>query len=74
MNSDILRETQRIEVSYELIDKKNSKILTTGTFSKISTYSANFSLYSNSVIREKSIIDLAKSAAEELRNRPLIFF
>ncbi|MBU6184614.1 MAG: hypothetical protein KGO98_05060 [Rickettsiales bacterium] len=73
-NSDILRETQNIKVTYQLIDKKDLKVLTYGTFSKMSSYSTNFSLYSNSVIRQDSMSDLAENAAEEVRNRLLMFF
>ena len=73
-NSDILREIQNIKVEYQLIDKKNLKVLTYGTFSKMSSYSTNFSLYSNSVIRQESISDLAENAAEEVRNRLLMYF
>jgi hypothetical protein len=73
-NSDILRETQNINVTYQLIDKKDLKVLTYGTFSKMSSYSTNFSLYSNSVIRQDSMSDLAENAAEEVRNRLLMFF
>ena len=73
-NSDILRETQNITVTYQLIDKKDLKVLTQGNFSKMSSYSTNFSLYSNSVIRQDSMVDLAENAAEEVRNRLLMFF
>jgi len=73
-NSDILRETQNITVVYQLIDKKDLTVLTQGSFSKMSSYSTNFSLYSNSVIRHDSTVNLAENAAEEVRNRLLMFF
>jgi hypothetical protein len=73
-NSDIFRGTQNINVTYQLIDKKDLKVLTYGTFSKMNSYSTNFSLYSNSVIRQDSMSDLAENAAEEVRNRLLMFF
>lgn len=73
-NSDILRATQNISVTYQLIDKQNLTVLTCGNFSKMSSYSTNFLLYSNSVIRQEAMCDLAKNAAEEVYNRLLMFF
>ena len=73
-NSDILRETQNIAVSYQLLDKKSLKTLTYGNFKKMSSYSINFSLYSNSILRQESAIILTENAAEEVRNRLLTFF
>lgn len=73
-NSDILRETQNIAVTYQLVDKASLKVLTSGNFNKMSSYSANFSLYSNSILRQESAIILAENAAEEIRNRLIMFF
>ncbi len=73
-NADILREVQNIKVTYQLIDKEFSKILTEGSFTKMSSYNVNSLLYSNTVLREEAISDLAENAAEEVRNRLLMFF
>jgi hypothetical protein len=73
-NSDILRETQNINVNYQLLDKQTLKIVTSGNFHKMNSYSVNFSLYSNTVLGQDSTILLAESAAEEVRNRLIMFF
>lgn len=73
-NSDILRETQNITVSYQLVDKQSLKVLTQGSFTKMSSYSVNFSLYSNAILRQESAVILAENAAEEIRNRLIMFF
>ncbi len=68
-NSDILRKIDIVSVDYKLVDKTSLKIIIDGNFRKINSYSDNFSLYSNATIKEDSVNLLAKSAAEELRNR-----
>lgn len=73
-NSDILRETQNIAVNYQLIDKNSLKIVTSGNFTKMNSYSVNFSLYSNTALRQDSTNLLAENAAEEVRNRLMLFF
>ena len=73
-NSDIFREVQNITVTYQLIDKQSLKILTKGSFVKMNSYSVNFLLYANTVLRQETTSDLAENAAEEVRNRLLMFF
>lgn len=73
-NADILRETQNISVSYQLIDKNSLQIVTSGNFTKMNSYSVNFSLYSNTALRQDSTNLLAENAAEEVRNRLMLFF
>lgn len=73
-NSDILRETQNISVNYQLIDKQTLKVVSGGNFIKMNSYSVNFTLYSNTVLRQESIAILAENAAEEVRNRLMMFF
>jgi hypothetical protein len=73
-NSDIFREVQNIKVTYQLIDKQSLKIINTGSFVKMDSYSVNSSLYSNAVLRQDAMSVLAENAAEEIRNRLVMFF
>jgi hypothetical protein len=73
-NSDILREVQNIAVTYQLLDKQSLKILTKGSFTKMDSYNVNSLLYSNTVLRQETISGLAEDAAEEVRNRLVMFF
>ena len=73
-NSDIFREVQNITVTYQLLDKRSLKLLTKGSFVKMGSYSVNSSLYANTVLRQESISGLAENAAEEIRNRLMMFF
>ena len=73
-NSDIFREVQNITVTYQLLDKQSLKLLTKGSFVKMGSYSVNSSLYANTVLRQESISGLAENAAEEIRNRLMMFF
>ena len=50
------------------------KLLTKGSFVKMGSYSVNSSLYANTVLRQESISGLAENAAEEIRNRLMMFF
>ena len=72
-NSDILREVQNITVTYQLLDKQSLKILTTGSFVKMDSYNVNSLLYSNTVLRQEAVSGLAEDAAEEVRNRLVMF-
>ena len=73
-NSDIFREVQNITVTYQLLDKQSLKLLTTGSFTKMDSYNVKSSLYSNAVLRQGVISGLAENAAEEVRNRLMMFF
>jgi len=61
-------------VTYQLIDKQSLKIINTGSFVKMDSYSVNSSLYSNAVLRQDAMSVLAENAAEEIRNRLVMFF
>lgn len=73
-NSDILREVQNVTVTYEVIDKTSLKLLTKGSFVKMDSYNVDSLLYSNAVLRQAAISQLAENAAEEIRNRLIMFF
>ena len=73
-NSDVFREVQNITVTYQLIDKQSLQIITKGSFVKMNSYNVNFSLYANAVLRQDAMSGLAENAAEEIRNRLLMFF
>lgn len=73
-SSDMLRESVNQNISYQLIDKTSSKVLTSGQFNNCSSYSTNFSPYANYVEKEKSSEILTKYAAEEIRTRLILYF
>lgn len=73
-NSDILRETQTVTVSWRLSERNSSKILTSGSFTRMNSYSTDQLLYSNAIARQESLNMLAENAAEEIMNRLIIFF
>lgn len=73
-NSDILRETANIHVTYKLTEKASSKIIAEGSFNKMNSYSVNVPLYSNTIARQEAMNILAQNAAEEVRNRLIMFF
>jgi len=73
-NAEILRETESLKTTYRLIEKDSDKVLTSGSFSKISSYSTTFSPYSNSTLKQTTRSDLARVVAEDIRNRLVLFF
>lgn len=73
-NSDILREVVTIKVSYELKDKATENKITTGQFSRFSSFNTTFSPYSNVVSQQDKQKNLAIMSAEEVRNRIMMFF
>jgi LPS-assembly lipoprotein len=73
-NSDITRENEKLLVEYTLTNKETGKILTNGTFRKFSSYSTIFTPYANNIRSQNTKHNLATTAAEEIRNRLILFF
>lgn len=73
-NSDVLRESVTIKVSYKLLESSTQKLVTSGHFSRLSSFSTNFSPYSNQTSQEETQKSLAIMSAEEIRNRIILFF
>lgn len=72
-NSDVLREMITLNVKYKIKDKFNDKIIMSGKFTRLSSYNTNSSLYANSERNQQALIDLAITAAEEVRNRIILY-
>ena len=73
-NSDVLREVVTIKVSYKLFESKTQKLVTSGHFTRLASYSTNFSPYSNQTNQQETQKLLAIMSAEEVRNRIILFF
>lgn len=73
-NSDVLRELITIKVSYKLLESKTQKLITTGHFTRLASFSTNFSPYSNQTNQQETQKLLAIMSAEEVRNRIILFF
>lgn len=73
-NSDVLRESVTVRVSYKLLDSNTQKLITSGHFSRLSSFSTNFSPYSNQTSQQETQKSLAIMSAEEIRNRIILFF
>ncbi|MFY9589758.1 LPS assembly lipoprotein LptE [Rickettsia endosymbiont of Halotydeus destructor] len=73
-NSNILRESINQSVSYQLIDIKTNKILTSEKFYQTTSYNTIFSPYASDIEREETQIELARQAAEEIRTRLILYF
>ena len=72
-NSDVLRELVTIKVSYELKNKTTGDRLSSGNFSRLSSFNTTFSPYSNVVSQQDTQKNLAIMSAEEVRNRIMMF-
>ena len=73
-NSDVLREVVIIKVSYKLLESSTQKLVTSGRFSRLSSFSTNFSPYSNQISQQEIQKSLAIMSAEEIRNQIILFF
>ncbi len=73
-NSNVLREYINQLVKYQLIDIENQKILIKETFCQSTSYNSIFTPYASSVEKDKTGIDLAYAAAEEIRSRLILYF
>ena len=73
-NSDVLREVVTIKVSYKLFESKTQALFTSGYFTRLASYSTNFSPYSNQTNQQEAQKLLAIMSAEEVRNRIILFF
>lgn len=72
-NSDTLRESVNCTVNYTFKEKISGKILTSGSFSRFSSYNTTFSPYSNIVLKQDILKNLAIMAAQEVRNRLIVY-
>lgn len=73
-NSDVLRENRNLFASYSLVDISSGTVITSGSFTKLSSRSNTFSPYENTLKGQDSFKYLAYTAAEEIRNRLILFF
>lgn len=73
-NSNVLRSYINQLVRYKLIDIKNQKILIEEKFYQIASYNTIFTPYATNVEQNETGIDLAYSAAEEIRSRLILYF
>lgn len=73
-NSDVLREVVTIKISYKLLESQTQKLVTSGHFTRLASYSTNFSPYSNQTNQQEIQKLLAIMSAEEVRNRIILFF
>ena len=72
-NSDVLREVVTIKVKYKLTESATNKIIVSGKFSRLASYSTNFSPYGNQANQQELQNTLAIMSAEEVRNRLILF-
>lgn len=72
-NSDVLREIITLKVSYTLKEKMTDRIVTSGKFTRLSSYSTSFSTYENLNKNQQIITNLAIVSAEEVRNRIILY-
>ncbi|EAA25699.1 hypothetical protein rsib_orf465 [Rickettsia sibirica 246] len=73
-NSNVLREYINQLVRYKLIDIESQKVLIEEKFYQNTSYNAIFTPYATNVERDKTEIDLAYQAAEEIRSRLILYF
>lgn len=73
-NSNVLREYINQLVRYKLIDIESRKVLIEEKFYQTTSYNAIFAPYATSVEKDKTEIDFAYAAAEEIRNRLILYF
>lgn len=73
-NSNVLREYINQLVRYKLIDIESQKVLIEEKFYQNMSYNAIFTPYATNVERDKTGIDLAYQAAEEIRSRLILYF
>ncbi|WP_064429367.1 hypothetical protein [Rickettsia sp. Tenjiku01] len=73
-NSNVLREYINQLVRYKLIDIESQKVLIEEKFYQNMSYNAIFTPYATNVERDKTGIELAYQAAEEMRSRLILYF
>lgn len=73
-NSNVLREYINQLVKYKLIDIETNQILIEEKFYQNTSYNTIFAPYATNVERDATGIDLAHAAAEEIRNRLILYF
>ncbi len=73
-NSDILRQTLSLTAKYRLVNIKTGQEKISDTFKTSSSYNANLSPYASYIEEQFALENLAKSAAEEIRSRLILYF
>ena len=73
-NSNVLREYVNQLVGYKLIDIESQKVLIEERFYQNTSYNAIFTPYATNVEKDRTGIDLAYQAAEEIRSRLILYF
>ena len=72
-SSDPVRSRLTVNTIYQVKEKESSRIITSGNFSKLSSFSTGFSPYSNLILQQDERKYLAIASAEEVRNRIMLF-
>ncbi len=72
-SSDILREAVTVKVFYKLKNIKTDKTITSGSFIRFSSFNTTFPPYTNQIRQQDVYTTLAIIAAEEVRNRIMLF-
>jgi len=73
-DSEVLRQNVEFNVWYQLYKLDDSNPIYKGKFRQISSFNTSFSPYSTNVEYEAAKISLARSCAEELRRKLILFF
>lgn len=73
-NSDVSRQYINQLVKYKLINIETSKILIEEKFYQNTSYNTVFTPYATNIERDKTGIDMAHAAAEEIRSRLILYF
>lgn len=72
-NSDVLRETLKVQVTYSLREKATDSVITSGAFSRLSSYNTTFSPYNNAIKKQDILKNMAIASAEEVRSRIILY-
>ncbi len=73
-DSEVLRANVQFSLSYKLYKLDDNSMIYSGKLRQIGSYNTLFSPFSTNVELETTNINLAKSCAEELRRRLILFF
>jgi hypothetical protein len=73
-NSDILREAISQSVSYQLLDISTHKEITSGHFNNITSSDSFSTPYGSEIESQKTLEDFTRHAADEVRERLILYF
>lgn len=73
-NSDVIRQIIYQTLQYQLIDKETGKIVKIEKINRTSSYNTVLSAYATNVESEKTLENLTRFVAEEIRTRLILYF